>query len=89
MKTLRGLMESKSERTRLAAALRASDILLEHQRAEERVTIASERAAARKAEAEAADQQTALPAPLSAEQAAREFLASIREKENHAAAKSN
>lgn len=81
MKTLRELMNSKSERTRLQAALRASEILLEHRRAEERVTIATERAAARKAEAEAgADatgQPNTAPASQTAEEAARAFLASI------------
>lgn len=49
MRTLRELMNSKSEKTRLAAALRASEILMEHTRGEERVAVAIERAAARKA----------------------------------------
>lgn len=81
MKTLRGLMNSKSERVKLAAALRAADILLAHQEGEERAAIAIERAAARKAEAEAAERPDAVPAPLSAEEAARAFLAQIRERE--------
>lgn len=54
MKTLRALMNSKSERVRLAAVLRTSEILLEHQRGEERAAVAVERAQARRAEAEAA-----------------------------------
>ena len=51
MKSLRELSRSKSERTRLAAVLRMTDILLEHQRSLERVSIARERALARQTEA--------------------------------------
>lgn len=88
MKTLRELMNSKSERTRLAAALRASEILLEHQRGEERTAIAIERAAARKAEAEAGTNAgESTQAPQTAEEAARAFLASITKvEESYAAA---
>lgn len=90
MTTLRALMKSKSERVRLAAVLRASEILLEHQRGEERAAIAIERAQARKAEAEAPT--TAEPGeqpPVSREDALRDaeaFLARIREKESANAA---
>ncbi len=93
MKTLRGLMDSKSERTRLAAVLRASEILLEHQRGEERAAIAIERAAARKAEAgvgggtNAGASTQAPQTQQTAEEAARAFLASIaREEESNATA---
>lgn len=85
MKTLRELMTSRNERTRLAAVLRASEILLEHQREETRAAVAMERAAARKAEAQATGQPGALPAPQSAEEAARVFLASLTtSEESHA-----
>jgi len=83
MKTLRGLLDSKTERIRFQAAMRMSEILLEHQRAEERVTIATERAAARKSEAEAgADAGDEATAPQTAEEAARAFLASITKSTN-------
>lgn len=84
MKTLRGLLASKAERIRFQAAMRMSEILLEHQRAEERVTIATERAAARKTESEAAEQPDAQPVQQNAEEAARAFLARIK-GENSAA----
>lgn len=86
MKTLRGLLSSKSERIRFQAAMRMSEILLEHQRAEERVTIAGERAAARKAEAIAPEQSDAPLVPEAAEDAARAFLARIKGESNAATA---
>jgi hypothetical protein len=67
-------MDSKSERVRLAAALRASDILLEHQRGEERAAVAIERAQARKAEAEA----TASTPETPASETVDEFLARVK-----------
>jgi hypothetical protein len=48
MKALRELAQSKSERVRLTAVLRLSEILLEHQRSLERIAIAKERAEARR-----------------------------------------
>ena len=89
MKTLRELMRSRSDKVRLQAAMRASEILLEHQRSEERIAIATERAAARKAEAEqlaggsqASEQEppavTQQPVPADAERGAREFLERMR-----------
>lgn len=77
MKVLRELANSRSERVRLQAAMRMTDILLAHLDAEQRVTIAVERAAARKAEAEASVIPPMAPAP-SAEERARAFLASVR-----------
>lgn len=73
-------MNSRSEKTRLAAVLRASEILLEHQRGEERAAIAVERAAARRAEAEA-NRLVPTQAPVSEtpEEAAERLIASIRQ----------
>jgi hypothetical protein len=82
MTSLRELTKSKNERTRLAAALRMADILLAHQEAEQRIAIVTERTAARKAEAAAA-QGTGTPPEVStphqgAEERARAFLASMK-----------
>lgn len=84
MKVLRELAKSRNERVRLQAALRMSDILLEHQRSLERIAIAKERARARLAGAEGQptpsepeDSTEAPAAPQSAEEAARAFLAKI------------
>jgi hypothetical protein len=87
MKTLRSLMASKGERIRFQAAMRISEILLTHQQAEERLTIAAERAAARKAEAAEQRANPGVPEsadPVSREDAirqAQEFLARIKEKD--------
>jgi len=71
MKSLRELSSSKSERVRLQAALRMSDILLEHQRSQERVAIALERAAVRRAEAEPPEATGAV------RESAEEFIARV------------
>jgi len=85
METLKELMASKNERVRLQAALRATEILMEHDRSIERQAIATERAAARKAEAEAG-----LPVSMEPEEAepkketTDEFLARIRRQVENA-----
>lgn len=79
MRTLRELAESKSEKVRLQAALRMSEILLEHQRIEERRDIAIERAAARKAEAEAST-ETPPEKAETAEDAAERFIERHRQR---------
>ena len=86
MRVLGELSESKSERVRLQAALRMSDILLEHQRSEERKAIAKERATARKAEATgvADSEGVTPPAQPSAEERARAFIASLKEQHDNA-----
>ena len=76
MKVLRELANSKNERIRLQAAMRMTDILLSHMEAEQRATVATERAAARRAEAEASAQPNTTPA--SAEESLDVFLTRIK-----------
>ncbi|WP_158788596.1 hypothetical protein [Granulicella sp. L46] len=87
MKTLRELAASRNERIRLQAALRMSEILLHFEQSQERIAIAGERAAARKAEAIEKPGQGAHPheparARESAEEAAERFLGLMRKGSN-------
>ena len=83
MKTLRELTASRNERIKLQAALRMSEILLQYEQSQERIAIAGERAAARKAEAgegpgQGAHPHEPAPVSVSAEEAAERFLGLMR-----------
>jgi hypothetical protein len=81
MKALRELATSKNEKVRLQAVLRMSDILLAHLQSEDRAAIAIERAAARRAEAEAGtDQPASLPEGETAEQIADRLISAYRQR---------
>jgi hypothetical protein len=77
--------EKIGHRVRMAAALRLSDIYLEHDRSQERREIARDRTAARVAEAKAnpvpEPSTPEMQAPADAERAALEFLAGLTGKE--------
>jgi hypothetical protein len=86
MRILRDCAQSKNERVRLQAALRMADILLNFDQSQERIAIAAERAAARRAEAENVS-NTPAPKPeprvQPAVDAARAFLDRIQTREVH------